>query len=243
MDGSSNDGCDSNEGVNLSSCCSKCLYEWIIFSGLFTGGGVGKIVMEVGEFYEFYDIWWGWHYGPRLSQGAPSTHNISGLSLAKHVHGRIGHVPWSSHLWTCDLLGSSVMVPCIDECVGSRVFIWLKCVRYLVYANTNTNEWLIWFLLLLFQRTFESSFAFNQKKTCIEPLHWASVTNEKKLGRWLWMVMVSPTLPDPSLKYRLAASEWCGRDAELFVRQYNLTNMLGGGIPSQMPMYIVSTYP
>ena len=56
------------------------------------------------------------------------------------------------------------------------------------------------------------------------------------------MVMVSPTLPDPSLKYRLAASEWCGRDAELFVRQCNLTNMLGGGIPSQMPMYVVSTY-
>ena len=29
--------------------------------------------------------------------GAPSTHSMSGLSLAKHVHGVVGHVHWSSH--------------------------------------------------------------------------------------------------------------------------------------------------
>ena len=32
-----------------------------------------------------------------LSVGAPSTHNMSGLSLAKHVHGVVGHVHWSNH--------------------------------------------------------------------------------------------------------------------------------------------------
>ena len=31
---------------------------------------------------------------------APSTHNISSLNLAKHVHGRMGHVHWSIHCET-----------------------------------------------------------------------------------------------------------------------------------------------
>ena len=38
--------------------------------------------------------------GEGLSMGAPSTHKIFGLSLAKHVHGRMGHVHWSSHYGT-----------------------------------------------------------------------------------------------------------------------------------------------
>jgi hypothetical protein len=29
--------------------------------------------------------------------GAPSTHSMSGLSLARHVYGAMGHVHWSSH--------------------------------------------------------------------------------------------------------------------------------------------------
>jgi hypothetical protein len=32
--------------------------------------------------------------------GAPSTHNMSSLSLAKHVHGRVEHVHWSNHSGT-----------------------------------------------------------------------------------------------------------------------------------------------
>ena len=32
-----------------------------------------------------------------MSVGAPSTHSMCGLSLARHVHGVVGHVHWSSH--------------------------------------------------------------------------------------------------------------------------------------------------
>jgi hypothetical protein len=32
--------------------------------------------------------------------GAPNTHNMSGLSMAKHVHGIMGHVHWSNHYET-----------------------------------------------------------------------------------------------------------------------------------------------
>jgi hypothetical protein len=42
MDGSPNIGCDNDEGVDMPSRCSKCLYEWIDFSGLFDVGGIGK---------------------------------------------------------------------------------------------------------------------------------------------------------------------------------------------------------
>jgi hypothetical protein len=38
---------------------------------------------------------WGWLY-----VGAPNTHNMSGLSMAKHVHGIKGHVHWSNHYGT-----------------------------------------------------------------------------------------------------------------------------------------------
>ena len=61
MDSSSNAGCDSDERVYLPTCCSKCLYEWIVYSGLFIVGGVWKFVTTIGDCYELYDIWWGWH--------------------------------------------------------------------------------------------------------------------------------------------------------------------------------------
>lgn len=32
-----------------------------------------------------------------LFVGAPSTHSMPGLSLARHVHDRVGHVHWSNH--------------------------------------------------------------------------------------------------------------------------------------------------
>ena len=60
MDGSFNVGCDNDEGGSLPSRCSKCLNEWIVFSGVFNVGSVGKFVMTVGEFNELYDVWWGW---------------------------------------------------------------------------------------------------------------------------------------------------------------------------------------
>ena len=38
--------------------------------------------------------------GGWLSVGAPNTHNMSGLILARHVHGVVGHVHWSTHCGT-----------------------------------------------------------------------------------------------------------------------------------------------
>ena len=35
-----------------------------------------------------------------LSVGAPSAHNMSGLSLVRDVHGILGHVHWSSQSGT-----------------------------------------------------------------------------------------------------------------------------------------------
>ena len=54
-------GCGNDEGVDLPSCFSNCLYEWIVFGGLFVVGGVGNYVVAVGEFSELYDVWWEWH--------------------------------------------------------------------------------------------------------------------------------------------------------------------------------------
>ena len=62
MDGSSNIGYDNDEGVDLPSRCSKCLYEWIVFIGVLDVSGVGKFVMTIGKFYELYGVWWGWCY-------------------------------------------------------------------------------------------------------------------------------------------------------------------------------------
>jgi hypothetical protein len=43
MVGSFNVGCDSDEKVDLPSCFSKCLFEWIVFSSLFVVGGIGNL--------------------------------------------------------------------------------------------------------------------------------------------------------------------------------------------------------
>ena len=73
----------------------------MVFGGLFVVGGVGKFVMLVGEFFESYDIWWGWCWGGGLAiYEAPSTHKILGMSLAKHGHRGMGHVHWSSQCGT-----------------------------------------------------------------------------------------------------------------------------------------------
>jgi hypothetical protein len=44
--------------------------------------------------------------GGCLFVGALSTHHMSGSSLARHVHGIVGHVHWSIHygnVLSCDL--------------------------------------------------------------------------------------------------------------------------------------------
>ena len=58
-----------------------------------------------------------------LCVGAPSTHSMSGLSLARHVDGIVGHMHWSNFCVECVVLGSGVMVACVDKCVISRMFI------------------------------------------------------------------------------------------------------------------------
>ena len=59
MDGSSNSCCDDDESFDLLACCSKCLYEYVVFfSGFFFVCNVWKYVMVVGELYELYGTWW-----------------------------------------------------------------------------------------------------------------------------------------------------------------------------------------
>ena len=60
--------------------------------------------------------------GIRGGGGWPSTHSISGMSLARHVHGIVGIVHWINHCGIVLSLGSSVLVACVDECVISRIF-------------------------------------------------------------------------------------------------------------------------
>ena len=54
--------------------------------------------------------------------GAPSTHSMSGLSLARHVHGVVGHVRWSSHCGIVLSLWSRVLVACIYKGIESCIF-------------------------------------------------------------------------------------------------------------------------
>ena len=49
--------------------------------------------------------------GGWLSMGAPSTHSIFGLSLAKNMHGVVGHVHWSSHCGTVLSCGLEFWLP------------------------------------------------------------------------------------------------------------------------------------
>jgi hypothetical protein len=42
--------------------------------------------MIVGEFYEVYGVQWFGAIGVWLSMGAPSRHNMPGLSRTMHVH-------------------------------------------------------------------------------------------------------------------------------------------------------------
>jgi hypothetical protein len=60
--------------------------------------------------------------GAWLSVGAPSMHSMSGLSLARHVHGVMGHVQLEKPLWDCVVLWSRVLVTRIYECIASHVF-------------------------------------------------------------------------------------------------------------------------
>ena len=48
-----------------------------------------------------------------------SEHRTFGLSWAMDVHMGMEHV----HPWNCDVLRSRVLVSCVDDSVGSRVFV------------------------------------------------------------------------------------------------------------------------
>ena len=50
--------------------------------------------------------------GGWLSIGAPNTHKISGLSLARHVHGGV-HVHWSSQCGTVMSWGLEFWFPAL----------------------------------------------------------------------------------------------------------------------------------
>ena len=68
--------------------------------------------------------------------GAPSTHKMSGLSLAKHVHGRMGHVHGVPTMaLTYDVLRSRVMVFYVNEFVGSRVCYLVYCFIMACYME------------------------------------------------------------------------------------------------------------
>ena len=49
--------------------------------------------------------------GGWLSGGAPSTHSMSGLRLARHVHGVVWHEHWSSHVGTMLSCGLRLWLP------------------------------------------------------------------------------------------------------------------------------------
>ena len=61
--------------------------------------------------------------GAWLSVGAPSTHSMSGLSLARHVHGIVGHVNWSNHYGTVLSCGLESWLLAFYECVVSCMLI------------------------------------------------------------------------------------------------------------------------
>jgi hypothetical protein len=89
----SNAGCDSDERVDLPPNGSECLDEWIVFLAVFIYVCViWESITAICECNELYDNWWGW-----LLVGAPRTHSMYDMSLAKHVHGVVGHIHWSSH--------------------------------------------------------------------------------------------------------------------------------------------------
>ena len=49
--------CDGDKGVDLPTNCSKCLYEWVVFTGFLVVGGVWEFVVAISEFNELHDIW------------------------------------------------------------------------------------------------------------------------------------------------------------------------------------------
>jgi hypothetical protein len=93
MDRSSNVCCDNDERVHLPSCCSKCLYEWVVFGGHCAMVSVWKYVVAIGESMNCMTFGGVGVKGGWRSMGAPNTHSMSGMSLARHVH-------WSNHCGT-----------------------------------------------------------------------------------------------------------------------------------------------
>ena len=48
--------CDGDEGVNLSTGSSKCVYECIVFSDFFIACIIWEYVVAIGEFDELYGM-------------------------------------------------------------------------------------------------------------------------------------------------------------------------------------------
>ena len=92
--------CDGNERVDLPAGSCECVYEWVVFSGFFTACILREFVMAVGDSINYMVCDGVGLRGGQLSVGAPNMHSMFGLSLAKHVHGVVGHVHWSSHYRT-----------------------------------------------------------------------------------------------------------------------------------------------
>lgn len=56
MYGSPRGSYDGDEWVTLLSDGFKCLYEWVIFSVLYTLGGNGEFIMAICQFYDLNAI-------------------------------------------------------------------------------------------------------------------------------------------------------------------------------------------
>ena len=75
-------------------------------------------------------------------EGAPSTHSMSGLSLARHVHGVVWHEHWSSHggtVLSCGLrfwLPAFIRVSCLVCLLDCNVCL-IRCTVLLCCAIRN----------------------------------------------------------------------------------------------------------
>ena len=60
MDGSSNANCDSDEGLTCHPVVLSACRSGFYLVAFFVVNGDGESILAGGEFYELYDVWWGW---------------------------------------------------------------------------------------------------------------------------------------------------------------------------------------
>ena len=56
MNSPSNTCCNGDERVDSPIGSSKCMYEWVVFSGFFIACILWVSIMAVGEFNELYGV-------------------------------------------------------------------------------------------------------------------------------------------------------------------------------------------